>query len=1090
MARRHGEGEPGDEVADTLVAPAEPGEPEREAPALVDVDPGHYEMGGEVARGGMGVVRRARDLRAQREVALKELLGGSEKLRVRFEREARITAQLQHPSIVPVYEVGQWPDGRPFYAMKLVGGRPLDDVVDEALDPDARLALVPRILPAVEAIAYAHEQGVIHRDLKPANVLLGEFGETVVIDWGIARFMDEPEEAPTPEASDAAGDERATTGKRPSSLGAGRRSSKLTVEGAVVGTPGYMPPEQAMGRPVDARADVYALGALLYHALSGEPPYDGTDVQAILVELLTEPPVPLATRAPSAPSDLIGIVEKAMARDPADRYADARELARDLEAFTTGRLVGAYRYSSWELITRFVRRNPALTAALAILAASAVAFAVAIVAAQRESERERARAVEAEQRALNQERVAHERLAQVHAQEAVRRLQRGDLLGAEVLAAGALLEQPANPASPHHALAPALPPDVRAARLAGPAATWSAARALRFASHERVLSAHTDWIYDTLASDDGRWLVTTGADRRAIIWDARDGGVHRELEGHTGTVFQAALDREGATLATSGYDGTVRLWSFPDGRPIRTLEHPTDRVYGVCFAHDGSLIAAGLEGRVAVFDPASGAVTRELQLTSALPWRLDCARDAPVAVAGTSGSEAVVLDLGAGAVRHRLMHGGSYVHCAILDPGGRVVTVDKQGVLRRFDPISGAVLAQAQVGGACEALAGSPDGRWLAIGWDEITVVDAATFRPVARLEGHRSIVVALSFDASGRRLYSGGEDRRVGSWAIPSARAGLALPTPTAAEIDTIRVSPNGRRLASVGDDGVVRLWDLETGREALALEGHSAPIRGLLWRDDAQLITSAMDLTLRTHDVGRAETTSVVTLPHFGDELARGADLTTLAIGSGDGSVLLEAPERGERRVLEVFGERAWWVGFDPAGRRLAAASYDGSVALIDPRAGEVVNRWSGHEARIYDADWRPDGEELTTGDLDGWVRGWDPETGERVRQWRARDGERVISLAWSADARWLLVTTDEGMRVHHPDGTLALRLDLGARTTAAAWTTDGRMIFASEGRVHVLPLDTESWRADPEALLAEAEAAAGATLDALIGLADDAP
>ena len=192
----------------------------------------------------------------------------------------------------------------------------------------------------------------------------------------------------------------------------------------------------------------------------------------------------------------------------------------------------------------------------------------------------------------------------------------------------------------------------------------------------------------------------------------------------------------------------------------------------------------------------------------------------------------------------------------------------------------------------------------------------------------------------------------------------------------------------------------------------------------------------------------------------------------------------------MLEVFGERAWWVGFDPAGRRLAAASYDGSVALIDPRAGEVVNRWSGHEARIYDADWRPDGEELTTGDLDGWVRGWDPETGERVRQWRARDGERVISLAWSADARWLLVTTDEGMRVHHPDGTLALRLDLGARTTAAAWTADGRMIFASEGRVHVLPLDTESWRADPEALLAEAEAAAGATLDALIGLADDAP
>lgn len=1062
--------EPDDATADTLVsepdeaAPYDPGE-------LIPVDPGHYTLHGEVARGGMGVVRRARDRRAQREVALKELLGSSEKLRLRFEREARVTAQLQHPSIVPVYEVGRWPDGRPFYAMKLVGGRPLDDVVDEALDPDARLALVPRILPAVEAMAYAHRQGVIHRDLKPANVLLGEFGETIVIDWGIARRIDEPDDAPRREGSAAE-----TTGS----------DRKLTVDGAVVGTPAYMPPEQAMGREVDARADVYALGALLHHTLTGEPPYDGDDAQSVLVRVLTEPPPPLAARAPSAPRDLIGIVEKAMARDPADRYADAGELARDLEAFTTGRLVEAYRYSSWDLLRRFVRRNRALSAALALLFVSATVFVIGIVRAQQASERERARAVAAERRALSQQRAAHERLARVQGQEAVRHLQLGDGLAAEVLAAGALVEEPANPESPHAGLAPELPEATRAARLAGPAAIWSAARSLRFATHERALEGHEDWVYDVVASDDGRWLVTTGADRRVIIWDARDGSVHRTLEGHEGTVFQAAIDREGATLATSGYDGTVRLWSFPDGAPLRTLDHPSDRVYGLCFAHDGSLLAAGLEGRLAVFAP-EGALQTEIPLTNALPWRLRCAPDAPLAVASTSGPEAIVIDLETREVRRRIAHRGPFVRCAILD-GADVLSMDEQGVLRRSDAITGALRAEARLGGACEALARSPDGRWLAIGGEEITLVDAATLQPVTRLSGHRSVVVALAFDRAGRRLYSGGEDRRVVSWAIQDAPAGLALPTPTGGEIDAIQISPDGTRLASAGDDGAVHVWELETGRALRDLPAHEAPIRGLLFLDDDRLLTSGMDLSLRAHHIGAGDSTDAAPLPHFGDELARGRD-GRVAIGVGDGSVILHDPGSGEREVVPgVFGERAWWVGYDPAGERLAAASFDGGVALIDVAGRTVARRWDASSSRIYDADWRPDGGELTTGDLDGWVRGWDPASGERIRQWRAAPGERVLSLAWSADGRWLLVTTDEGVRVHRPDGTLELRLDLGARTTGAGWTPDGRMLFASEGRVYVLPLDTEGWRGDPEALLRDAETAAGRRLDEVLGLRAD--
>ena len=153
------------------------------------VDPKHYVVGREIARGGMGRIMFARDRRLGRSVAIKELLLESGELRARFEREARITAKLQHPAIVNLLEAGTWPNGEPFYVMKLVTGESLEKVIAERPTLDTRLALLPNVIAAVDALAYAHNMRVIHRDLKPANVLVGEFGETVVIDWGMAKDL-------------------------------------------------------------------------------------------------------------------------------------------------------------------------------------------------------------------------------------------------------------------------------------------------------------------------------------------------------------------------------------------------------------------------------------------------------------------------------------------------------------------------------------------------------------------------------------------------------------------------------------------------------------------------------------------------------------------------------------------------------------------------------------------------------------------------------------------------------------------------------------------------------------------------------------
>ena len=238
---------------------------------LLTVDRRHYQVTGEIAKGGMGRVLDARDLRLGRAVAIKELLPRNRDAARRFEREARITARLQHPAIIHVYEAGVWSGGEPFYAMPKVKGRSLDKVVAERRTLVERLGLLPNVIAVADALAYAHHENVIHRDLKPSNVLVGAFGETVVIDWGLAKDLGAPSD-PTESLHLRL-----------------QRAPADTNDGSVVGTPAYMPPEQAKGRSVDQRADVYALGALLYHVLVGAPPYSGETSADVIEQVKTRP---------------------------------------------------------------------------------------------------------------------------------------------------------------------------------------------------------------------------------------------------------------------------------------------------------------------------------------------------------------------------------------------------------------------------------------------------------------------------------------------------------------------------------------------------------------------------------------------------------------------------------------------------------------------------------------------------------------------------------------------------------------------------------------------------------------------------------
>lgn len=342
-------------------------------------DPERYTISREVGAGGMGQVFEAYDAVLGRNVALKCVLRGADDDAVtrRFEREMALTARLQHPSIVPVYDAGHFPDGGRYFAMRLVEGSTLDQALAEAKSDEVRLALVPSIRRACEAIAYAHDQAVVHRDLKPANVLIGPFGETVVLDWGLAKDLGEAEATSTSVSDVSDGDHGQT---RP---------------GAVMGTRGYIAPEVTQGEPADRRADVYALGKTLGKVL---PTPSEREVGS---RALTE-----------AFADLRAIVERSTATDPEARYPDAGALCEELQRFEAGQTVEARDYTTRTLLARFVRRHRLPVALVAVfLSISAVAgtWGVSRILASRERaaqaqlEAERRRELERERRVAAQE---------------------------------------------------------------------------------------------------------------------------------------------------------------------------------------------------------------------------------------------------------------------------------------------------------------------------------------------------------------------------------------------------------------------------------------------------------------------------------------------------------------------------------------------------------------------------------------------------------------------------------------------------------------------------------------------------------------
>jgi serine/threonine protein kinase len=344
------------------------------------------------AKGGLGIVFVAHDGELHREVALKEIQvhhADREESRARFLLEAEVTGGLEHPGIVPVYGLGHYADGRPFYAMRLIKGDSLKEAIARfheadrpGRDPGERTLalreLLRRFVDVCNAVAYAHSRGVLHRDLKPGNVMVGAYGETLVVDWGLAKVAGRTQGSATDEAT-----------LRPPSADSGTP----TQIGSAIGTPSFMSPEQAAGRldQLGPASDVYSLGATLYCLLTGKAPFDGRDAGEMLRKVQRGDFVPPRQLKREVPQALEAVCLKAMAVRPEDRYPTARALAGDVEKWLADEPVSAWREPWRQRAGRWARRHPALVAAVAVggivFAAGAVVLALFALEAGQQAER-------------------------------------------------------------------------------------------------------------------------------------------------------------------------------------------------------------------------------------------------------------------------------------------------------------------------------------------------------------------------------------------------------------------------------------------------------------------------------------------------------------------------------------------------------------------------------------------------------------------------------------------------------------------------------------------------------------------------------
>jgi len=1066
----------------------------------------------ELGRGGIGRVLIAFDEHLGREIAIKELLdaGGnisgqtpgtpvsrSGAMVARFLREARVTAQLEHPHIVPVYEVGRRADGTLYYTMKIVRGRTLADALKEAKTLKDRLKYLTHFVDLCQAVAYAHSRGVIHRDIKPENTMLGEFGETVVLDWGLAKVRGKQDIRGKELEKEIALYQDAAAGK--------------TVDGKAIGTPAYMSPEQAEGKveEIDERSDVWSLGAALYEVLTGKTPFEGVTPFEVIGKVLKDAVRPIKETCPEAPAELAAVAEKALHRDKSRRYQSAKEIAQDIESYLTGGRVAAYEYNSWELVRRFARKNMALTFATALVFVSSIVGTYLVYGSYTKTEA-----------ALKQsEKNKHEALSYLsrgYQDKATQLFSTGDFQGARVFASAALEFSPYNPYGPHYAKGHGNPEErdneiavlhstlydshvrsfvVRRSKHRFPCAPSGMAYSpdgalLAVVCHDRYSTKNQEnalviWsvaqsrVIARCAFDQPSQFTLLGANKISFSPDGNHVAFIKQGTGialiepqtcrdiltlttHSGIVG-FSYSNDGQMIAVGDDKGLTTLWHLGTGKPLKVFgnsERPivgdnqqteianTSPAYGIAFSPDNSMVASANIGNVVLRSVHDGRQLNRYELGTGHIVSVAFSPDGRYIGAGGFDKRVSLVDLRKNAiVVGDKTHKGA-VNKVLFSSDGKYLfsTSEEDNNINIFDVQHKQTSSIVNIASLAYDIAVDKVGPQFAVATSGGDVeVWSLLQESILRYGGHGSYIFAMALANDGRHLATGGFQNATIPILIRDLKTPdrITIPDMEKERIWELAFSPSGSLLASSSSKHCVTIWDVHTGKALFRHPCAEGDWPHVAFSPDgsAYAISDANSGEISVFDMAHQKMSSLAKhkKPVYG--IAFSKDGSRFASGGSDNSVFVWDWKVG-RVVASMDGhtDAVSGLSFSPDGRYLATASKDATIVIWDVASGTAKRTLKGHKMWVNRVVYSPDGNTLLSGSDDRTAKLWDAGTGRLLQT--VRTSSEVSELAFSPDNKRFFVVDQQ---------------------------------FVLE-----FPLLLDLWKNDPRELRAEYQKAAGMKLD----------
>jgi WD40 repeat protein/HEAT repeat protein len=1017
-----------------------PGAPARPAvPPLSTIKYfGDYELLEEIARGGMGVVYRAKQVSLNRVVAVKLILAGEfaggRDVR-RFRAEAEAAASLDHPNILPIYEVGEHA-GQQYFSMKLVSGGSLADRLARKPAAPAR-ELVALVAKVCQAVHYAHQRRILHRDLKPSNILLDADGTPYVTDFGLAKKVDAP--------------------------------SELTQSGALVGTPTYMPPEQARGeKQVTTAADVYSLGAILYECLTGRPPFRADSVLDTVLQVIDKEPDHPRSVNPSADRDLSVIALKCLGKDPARRYPSAAALADDLDRWAGGEPIVARPVPAWEKGWKWARRRPA-AAALLLTSALALAGGVAglalsnarIAEKQRETDaalRDRIQALKDADEALRREQDARTDVADALEKVKEQQTQTKAALAAERRAAYlsdialAANEWAGNRPIRSAQLLDGCPADLRDWE-------WHHLQRVAHAAEREFGDLRGATTLHGFTPDGKRFLTAEPSGVR--LRDFATGEVVREFVGHQYSVNAAALSPDGKRAASSAsevisFGGNAKteiiVWDAEAGRPLRKIGADAKGASSLALSPDGKLLAAFCgDSSVRLWaDEGQKEVhrwTMPADLAVNLGTTLAFSPDGKQLAAG--GMTTVVWDLGTKAAV-RTLTGES--RPALSPDGKQLATVRNTTELVVRDAGTGAEqLAQRIDAPMLSQLVFSPDGKRVAVGGMDgiVRVWEVAAKAELQVIRGQQGWLMGLAFSPDGTRLVTSVGDPvtellgelmgrtatppAVRVWDVARGQDYRLLP-----KADKAFAAHPSRPEVAVASGKEVTFYDPSTGARLRSFAAAPVDVTQLAYSPDGATLAVAWSVP-----------------PKQGQELSPGFRQTH-PVKEPHRVQLLDAATGKPKADPHAQETSVGALLFSPDGSLLATSGWGKALTLLDAATGKATATLEGVEGGATHLAFGPGGMlvRASTGSVhggnmeptkyfDGQAEVWDVPARKRLRTLAPGKGF-CHAIAVSPDGKLLAAAVGDGLTLTHLD--TGERKSLPTAAHSLTFSPDGQRLAAA--------------------------------------------